>query len=640
MRNRSKLAARRRPRGARRLRQFEALRPTTPDELHRFVAAAFGLRVPRRAMVAGNDAPFEYLTHVFFEGQAPSPLSERDGARGKGPQALGDPSESGMCEDLGAGASAGEAGLRRDVGAICAHPHPASAPRTSPGGRGGGDVVVWANRGGGKTMLGAVATMLDLLFKPGVQVRILGGSFEQSDKMYQYLLALLDRPAFRALVLTEPTQRRVALVNGSGVHVLNQSERSVRGQRVHKMRCDEVEEFEAEVWEAAQFVTRSQVLAGLPVRGAVEALSTMHRAHGLMNRLTAPAEGRHGPGPRGTPRVLRWSAIDVIERCPPDRPCEGCVLWNDCLGRAKDADGFMKVDDVVDQWHRTSDRRWASEMMCLRPSREDCVYANFDPTPGGPHVKAALPGGGGDSELVTGMRAECHRIIEEKSARLSLSASGSLEPDAAIDRDKIDKWKRLKAQGRHREAMLVCGMDLGMRSPLVMLWARVHPPSPPPPEGEGGDWDARPEHFRVQVIGEYWAQGLTLERHLDCIERLGWPKPAWLGVDPAGGQRNSQTGRSDLQVLRSRGYKVRAKRSGIDAGVEMIRRRLDRGTLVIDASCTRLIRDLSEYHFSTKKPNDDRPVKDGPDHACDALRYLIVNLELGPRRVEVKRYRG
>src|SRR4051812_32313915 len=37
------------------------------------------------------------------------------------------------------------------------------------------DLVVWAPRGGGKTRLGAIATLLDLLHKDGVQVRILGG---------------------------------------------------------------------------------------------------------------------------------------------------------------------------------------------------------------------------------------------------------------------------------------------------------------------------------------------------------------------------------------------------------------------------------------------------------------------------------
>lgn len=60
--------------------------------------------------------------------------------------------------------------------------------------RGSGDCVVWANRGGGKTHLGAAATLLDLLFKPGIQVRILGGSLEQSLRMYTHLRRMIDRP--------------------------------------------------------------------------------------------------------------------------------------------------------------------------------------------------------------------------------------------------------------------------------------------------------------------------------------------------------------------------------------------------------------------------------------------------------------
>src|SRR5882724_3017194 len=49
------------------------------------------------------------------------------------------------------------------------------------------DLVVWAPRGGGKTRLGALATLLDLIHKPGVSVRILGGSLEQSLRMWEHL---------------------------------------------------------------------------------------------------------------------------------------------------------------------------------------------------------------------------------------------------------------------------------------------------------------------------------------------------------------------------------------------------------------------------------------------------------------------
>ncbi len=114
--------------------------------------------------------------------------------------------------------------------------------------------------------------------------------------------------------------------------------------------------------------------------------------------------------------------------------------------------------------------------------------------------------------------------------------------------------------------------------------------------------------------------------------------PAWVGVDPAGRQRNAQTGLSDVQVLRRNGYKVRAKGSRIHEGVEAIRRRLDRRTLLIDPACTQLIKAMQTYHFDPARPDCNDPVKDGPDHLCDALRYLIVNLELGAGPVSKGRY--
>ena len=49
------------------------------------------------------------------------------------------------------------------------------------------DCVIWANRAGGKTQLAAVATLLDCVFKPKCHVRILGGSGEQSSRMYEYM---------------------------------------------------------------------------------------------------------------------------------------------------------------------------------------------------------------------------------------------------------------------------------------------------------------------------------------------------------------------------------------------------------------------------------------------------------------------
>lgn len=513
----------------RHMQRIEGLRPRTAAELHRFVRVALGLDVPREPVSDDGCAPFAYLLHTFFEaGESRSSLrSERAWGQGTPP-------------GWGQGTAGGW-------------------------GQASGDCVVWANRGGGKTLLGAVATLLDLIFKPGIQVRILGGSLEQSSRMHAHLVSLCERPLVRPLLASEPTQRRVALVNASVAEVLAQSQRSVRGVRVHKLRCDEVEQFDPDVWAAAQLVTRSGWCGDVWVQGAVEALSTMHRPGGLMARLVE-GDGSSQVG-GGRWRVFRWSFLDVIERCAAERACEPCVLWSDCRGRAKHAGGFMQVDDLVSQWQRSSREAWAAEMACRRPRRSDSVYPNFDPDR---HV----------------------------------------QPTAG------------------QTGTLIGGMDFGLRSPLVMLWARL--------EGEAGD--ASPAGQRLHVVDEYVEEGLTLEQHLAAIARRGHDAPTWVGVDPAGRQRNSHSGLSDIDVLRAHGHRVRAQRSKLEEGIERVRRRLDRGTLLIHPRCVKLIAALRGYHFDVERPHRTEPVKDGPDHACDALRYMIVNLERGPAALRVRRY--
>src|SRR4051794_17544628 len=105
------------------------------------------------------------------------------------------------------------------------------------------DLIVWAPRGGGKTRLAALATLLDLLHKPGCNVRILGGSMEQSLRMWEHLFPDLTAKCEHMLESKARSTRRVSLSNGSSAAVLTQSERAVRGLRVQKLRCDEVEMF-------------------------------------------------------------------------------------------------------------------------------------------------------------------------------------------------------------------------------------------------------------------------------------------------------------------------------------------------------------------------------------------------------------
>jgi len=287
------------------LNRLRRYRPRTREQLRAYVKAFVGIKIPAKRMCANHNSPLDYLAFSFL------------------------------------GAKKVEYSPWRNC-------------------------VVWANRGGGKTQLGAIASLLEGIFLPCCQVRILGGSEDQSQRMYQYLRAALERD-FSHEVLGAITSKGCRFVNGSAVQVLAQSDRSVRGHHVQRLRCDEVELFEPDIWQAAQFITQSR--DGIPAQ--LEALSTMHRPLGLMHDIIGSAD-------QNSMRLFRWCLWEVIEACR-DRVCSRCPLWQDCRGRAKLADGYYLIDDAIDQKRRSSEYAWKSEMLCQEPAREDLVFAEFDP---------------------------------------------------------------------------------------------------------------------------------------------------------------------------------------------------------------------------------------------------------------------
>lgn len=230
---------------------------------------------------------------------------------------------------------------------------------------GNGDVVVWAGRGGGKTELAAIGTLLDCIFKPGCQVRILGGSEHQAGRMYGYLASFLQNN-FEEFLAGSIRKGKSEFVNGSAVEVLTQSMASVRGQHIHKLRCDEIELFDEHVFAAAKFTTQSTD----EIVGAMEIISTMHRPYGMMQRAVSDAEKFGVP-------IFKWCMWEVIEKCV-GRNCGQCELWCDCGGKAKNANGYLKIDDCITQMKRASRAGWESEMLCRKPNLENVVFDEFD----------------------------------------------------------------------------------------------------------------------------------------------------------------------------------------------------------------------------------------------------------------------
>ncbi|MHC5073823.1 MAG: hypothetical protein ACYTFE_03250, partial [Planctomycetota bacterium] len=283
---------------------LKGIRPETREDLANYVKVFCGIEVPDRSICSGHSSPMDYLCYSF----------------------LGDFS-----------------------------------------GRVNADAVVWANRGGGKTELASVATLLDCVFKPGCQVRILAGSGEQAGRMYEYLVGFLGN-GFEVFLDGNVRKSGCRFLNGSSVEVLTQSEAAVRGQHIHKLRCDEVELFKREVFSAAKFTTNSK---GFIIAG-IEAISTMHRPYGLMNELVTEVANHNVP-------VFKWCVWEVIKKCQW-RNCSQCPLWSDCGGAAKEANGYLKIDDCITMMRRSSRAGWETEMLCKRPSLENVVFDEFDPS--------------------------------------------------------------------------------------------------------------------------------------------------------------------------------------------------------------------------------------------------------------------
>lgn len=417
------------------------------------------------------------------------------------------------------------------------------------------DCVVWANRGGGKTELAAIATLLDCIFKPHCQVRILGGSGEQAVRMYDYLLGFLNN-GFERFLAGPATKSRARFINAAVVEVLTQSPASVRGQHIHKLRCDEIELFDPDVFAAAKFTTQSSH----SIVAAMEHISTMHRPYGLMQKVVASAK------PLGMP-VFKWCVWEVIEKCT-DRSCSRCRLCEHCQGKAKSAVGYLKIDDCITFMARASRAAFEAEMLCKRPSLENVVFDQFDP-------------------------AEHVRPVD-------------YDPSLPLYRT----------------------LDFGFVNPFVCLWIQV-------------DGDAV-----VRVIDEYVRARATIDIHADELKArtpAGEQAVVATFCDPAGAAKNDVTGTSPVSRLRSLGIAVRYRKSGILAGMELIRRAVRSGDgqsrFIISPRCGRLIEAMRCYHYpDSSQTGCELPVKDGTyDHPIDALRYFFINYA-APAKTITRRY--
>ena len=193
---------------------------------------------------------------------------------------------------------------------------------------------IWhAMRGSGKTLLLAVLSFLESVFKPNCGTTILGGSLEQSQKGVSYLNGFWQRPeAPRKLLIGDVAARGYRLSNGSWVSALAASQKSVRGPHPQRLRLDEVDEMAKEVFDASL----GQPKANYGIPDQIVSSSTLHHPFGMMAELIDKKEER------------------------------GAVLYRWCIEEVRQPRGFWSTEEISRKQQQVTKDMWDAEYLLKR----------------------------------------------------------------------------------------------------------------------------------------------------------------------------------------------------------------------------------------------------------------------------------
>jgi phage terminase large subunit-like protein len=211
--------------------------------------------------------------------------------------------------------------------------------------------------------------------------------------------------------------------------------------------------------------------------------------------------------------------------------------------------------------------------------------------------------------------AEYH-TEEERSARKSgkfVSFSGLVYDGFNRDRHVIPDSVAREALLPENLQRLAVGIDPGFRHKAGVVWV------------------ARTEKQLV-VVSELGLKETVISQVAKRIHMQNSDlecAPAMYPGDPACLKRDPQTGKSDQLAFVEAGIPIFPGINDVRPGINVIRGLLERGELVIAASCTELIEEFTRYRWVQPKRSEhaprDQPVK-RDDHLLDALRYATMSL--------------
>jgi PBSX family phage terminase large subunit len=158
----------------------------------------------------------------------------------------------------------------------------------------------------------------------------------------------------------------------------------------------------------------------------------------------------------------------------------------------------------------------------------------------------------------------------------------------------------------------VRAIDYGYTNPFVCLWGAI-------------DYDGR-----LYIYDEHYQPRMLIKEHADAVKARGGAY-AWTVAD-----HDAQ----DNAEMRNQGVQTKNAKKDVIEGIQKVKARMKvQGDgfprLFISRACRNLVKELGLYSWASPKMGRselEEPVK-ANDHAMDALRYMVMEIDKGSGRV-------
>lgn len=166
-------------------------------------------------------------------------------------------------------------------------------------------------------------------------------------------------------------------------------------------------------------------------------------------------------------------------------------------------------------------------------------------------------------------------------------------------------------------------MDVGMRNPTALLFGAINP-----------------INNEVVIYQEYYVSGRTVPENAKyikpMIDEIAAGTLRFMVIDPSARNKSDIINGKSVQALYAE-YDLHFSpgNNSIEPGLMRVNSYIERGKLkILTDKCPNLAKEIIGYRFKeidmdTEKNPDEKPVKFN-DHACDALRYMMMRLPDDP----------